>query len=333
MKRAAALGAIILLLAFTLSCSLNQQKGSVFGMRRGINIGGALEAPSEGQWGVVIEDEYFKLIKDAGFDTVRIPIKWSAHAAASAPYTIDRSFFDRVDHVVEQALRQKLYTIINIHHFDELVSDPEGQKERFLGIWEQIAEHYKSYPDRLYFEVLNEPNGALDKYWNDYLADAIKVIRKSNPERLIIAGPGNWNNITALSDFEVPQDDKNIVVTFHYYNPFWFTHQGAGWVNPSPPVGRKWEGFDTQKQMIESELDKAVSWAKEHDRQLFMGEFGAYSKADMDSRVRWTSFVARAAEERGISWAYWEFCSGFGAYDPSLKRWREPLLRALIPAE
>nr|PZN10305.1 MAG: hypothetical protein DIU64_06370 [Caldicoprobacter oshimai] len=74
------------------------------------------------------------------------------------------------------------------------------------------------------------------------------------------------------------KEDRNIIATFHYYTPFWFTHQGAGWVNPSPPVGKKWEGFNEQKQFIEDELDKAVNWEKKRGRQLFMGEFGAYSK-------------------------------------------------------
>lgn len=300
-------------------------------MRRGINLGNALEAPREGQWGVIIEDYYFQVIKEAGFDTVRIPIKWSAHASNEPPFVIEEGFFDRVDHVVEQALEQGLLVVINIHHYDELVQDPEGQRERFLALWGQIAEHYASYPPELYFEILNEPNGPLDRYWNDYLLQAIEVIRKTNPQRMLIAGPGNWNSVGELRNLSLPETDRNIYATFHYYNPFGFTHQGAEWVENPPPTGIKWEGYDHQKRTITEQLDQAAEWAQEHDRRLFMGEFGAYSKADMESRVRWTSFVARAAEERDIAWAYWEFCAGFGAYDPELRRWREPLLRALIP--
>jgi hypothetical protein len=71
--------------------------------------------------------------------------------------------------------------------------------------------------------------------------------------------------------------------------------------------------------------------AETHDRPIFLGEFGAYSKGDMASRARWTAFIAREAEARGISRAYWEFCAGFGVYDPGLKRWNEPLLQALMP--
>ncbi|MQK95326.1 hypothetical protein EI021_28560, partial [Escherichia coli] len=86
------------------------------GMFRGINIGNALEASYEGEWGVVIRDEYFRVIKEAGFDTVRIPVRWSAHASQNPPYTIDENFFKRVDHVINKALEQGLTTIINVHH-------------------------------------------------------------------------------------------------------------------------------------------------------------------------------------------------------------------------
>src|SRR3712207_5003553 len=72
---------------------------------RGINLGNALEAPNEGEWGVTLKADYFKRIKEAGFDTVRLPVKWSAHAAAAPPYAIDERFAERVDWAVDQALQ------------------------------------------------------------------------------------------------------------------------------------------------------------------------------------------------------------------------------------
>lgn len=298
---------------------------------RGVNMGNALEAPIEGQWGVVIRDEYFKLIKDAGFDHVRIPVRWSAHAEMKLPHNIDSNFFKRVDHVINEALKNGLYVILNIHHYEEIMQKPEQHKDRFLKIWEQLSRHYKDYPETLWFELLNEPCNYLDsRLWNQYLKEAISIIRKTNPTRKIIVGPTDWNSIYKLNELEIPKD-PNIVVTFHYYNPFQFTHQGAEWVNPSPSVGTKWLGTALEKRIISGELDMAVEWAKKHNVPLFLGEFGAYSKADMDSRVRWTTFVARSCEERGIPWCYWEFCAGFGIYDPIKEEWRTPLLRALIP--
>ncbi|MCX7846291.1 MAG: glycoside hydrolase family 5 protein [Dictyoglomaceae bacterium] len=300
---------------------------------RGVNIGNALEAPFEGQWGVVIKDEYFSLIKSAGFDHVRIPIRWNAYAEYKPPYKISPYIFERVNHVIKEAFKNNLYVIINIHHYEEIMQEPEKHRERFLKLWEQISEYYKDYPESLYFELLNEPCMNLkSNLWNEYLMEAIKIIRKTNPTRKIIIGPTDWNNLYRLNELKIPQGDKNIIVTFHYYNPFNFTHQGAEWVSPSPPVGVKWLGTDAEKKAVERELDMVVEWSKRNGNPpLHMGEFGAYSKADMESRVRWTSFVARSAEKRGIAWSYWEFCSGFGIYDSLNKKWRMDLLKALIP--
>ena len=75
----------------------------------------------------------------------------------------------------------------------------------------------------------------------------------------------------------------------------------------------------------------AQEWAKKNNRPVFLGEFGAYEKADMTSRAKWTAAVVKEAESRGFSWAYWEFASGFGAYDRDKKAWRDPLLHGLIP--
>ncbi len=65
-----------------------------------VNMGNTLEAPNEGEWGFVIQEEYFALLADAGFDSVRLPVRWSAHTAESAPYTIDPAFFERIDEVI-----------------------------------------------------------------------------------------------------------------------------------------------------------------------------------------------------------------------------------------
>jgi len=302
---------------------------------RGVNLGNALEAPREGEWGVTLQEEYFQLIKIAGFDAVRIPIRWSAHAAATEPYTIAPSFFERVDWAVDQALSRDLVTVINIHHYEEIMQNPEKHEERLLALWEQIADHYQEYPDDLLFEILNEPTDSLNsRVWNQLLTKAIRTIRKTNPGRNIIIGPANWNSIDALSGIELPPEDRHIIVTFHYYSPFHFTHQGAEWVSGSDPwLGTTWRGTALEEQAVIKDLDQAAAWAEANNRPVYLGEFGAYSKADMDSRASWTAFVARQAEERGMSWAYWEFCAGFGVFDKSRGAWNEQILDALIPSE
>jgi endoglucanase len=64
---------------------------------------------------------------------------------------------------------------------------------------------------------------------------------------------------------------------------------------------------------------------------LTLGEFGAYEKADMPSRIRWTSYIARQAEVRGWSFSYWQFDSDFILYDIDQDEWITPIRDALVP--
>ncbi len=306
---------------------------AVRALARGVNMGNALDAPNEGEWGVTIKEEYFERIKQAGFNAVRVPVRWSTHALTEAPYTINAGFFTRLDQVIGWALDQDLIVVLNIHHYEEMAVRPADHEQRFLALWKQIAEHYKDYPASLFFEPLNEPNGAMTaSIWNRFVNEALAVIRNTNLERIVVIGGVNWNAYDQLQNLELPRNDHHIISTYHYYNPFQFTHQGAEWVNGSGAwLGTAWDATDAQKAEITAQFDSVAFWAKTHNVPVYMGEFGAYSKADMASRARWTSFVSREAEAHGFAWAYWEFCSGFGVYDPASNVWRIALLKALIP--
>jgi len=299
---------------------------------RGINLGNALEAPNEGDWGVVLQEEYFKEIKNAGFNSIRIPIKWSAHTSKISPYLITPSFFERVDWAISEALKNKLAVIINIHHYDEMLANPVEEEARFLKIWEQIATRYKDFSSDLFFEVLNEPNGNLTpEIWNQVLEKGISKIRETNPYRTILVGTAEWGGIGGLSKLELPKDEKNIIVTFHYYNPFNFTHQGAEWVQGSDAwLGTTWSNKEEERNAVINDFNYAISWARSKNVPLNCGEFGAYSKADLTSRILWTAMVSQYAYSEKISFHYWEFCSGFGIYDKNEKKFIEGLLNALI---
>lgn len=304
-------------------------------LARTVNLGNALEAPNEGEWGVTLREEFFQVINQKGFTAVRLPVRWSAHALKEAPYTIDPEFFKRVDWAVEQALTNNLAIVVNMHHYEEMALDPAGHQERFVAIWKQIAEHYQSYPDELLFELLNEPTGVLnDKYWNDVVALTIPVIRASNSTRNLVIGPANSNNPDNLDELTLPAEDRYIIVTFHFYNPYQFTHQGAEWVQGAASwIGTEWKGSSAEKQLLQFDLNEVEQWSKDNQRPIFMGEFGAYGKADMESRIRWTAFMAREAEARNFSWGYWEFGAGFGLYDLTTSQWREPLVQALLASQ
>jgi len=299
----------------------------------GVNLGNMLEAPNEGAWGQSVHEDYFPTIRQAGFTLIRVPISWAAHVGPGPDYTIDPLFLACVDWVVAQSEKNNLVAILDYHNDEKLVHDPDANAARFVATWKQIAEHYKNAPVSIFFELLNEPNGKLDApHWNDLLLKALAAVRATNPTRTVVIGPVRWNGIGALPTLALPENDHNLIVTVHFYDPMKFTHQGAEWVeNSNPWLGTKWNGTDAEKKAVTDSFDKAEAWGKEHKRPIYLGEFGAYSKGDLDSRARWTAFVARAAESHGFPWTYWEFCSGFGVYDPKERDWRQPLLDALLP--
>ncbi|HNW60302.1 MAG TPA: glycoside hydrolase family 5 protein [bacterium] len=299
---------------------------------RCVNFGNALEAPNEGEWGITLEARYFQLLDEAGFTGIRLPIRWSTHAQTASPYTISDDFFARIDWAVQQALDRGMAIVINMHHYEEIFSDPPAHKERFLALWRQIAEHYQAYPADLLFEPLNEPNANLNAVlWNQYLAEAIAVIRQSNPYRTLVIGPPDWNAFSSLDKLVLPAGENNLIITFHYYNPFHFTHQGTSWNAGSDAwLGTTW-GSAAEMTALQNELESARNWARTNNRPLFMGEFGAFNKADMNSRKLWTEAAARQAENRAMSWGYWEFGSGFAVYNLTKNEWYAPLLKALIP--
>ena len=333
---------------------------------RGVNLGNALEAPREGEWGMVLEETYFRLIAEAGFDTVRVPTRWSAHAKTDPPYTIDETFFRRVDWVIDRASANGLNVVINMHHYDPLFDKPSAHRERFIAMWRQIVLRYRAMPDNLYFEPLNEPHGALTTAkWNGLLADTVAAIRELDRYHTIVVTGAEWGGIKGLMALKVPEGETNYVCSFHFYDPFPFTHQGAEWVDDHYSTGVQWPGppdvkltpdpqslnvswmkkwYDDYNNLpvqdnpcgpdpIVKELDWAVRWGEKLDCHLWMGEFGAYGKADMRSRVNWATFMREETEKRGFSWSYWEFGAGFGVYDRGAGAWNEDLLRALIPDE
>jgi endoglucanase len=298
---------------------------------RGMNLGDALDAPSEGAWGVTLKPEYFQAIKDAGFNSVRIPVRWSAHANSEPPYAIDPAFFERVDWAIDQALTRNLVAVLDLHHDIEMDRNPAENTVRLLALWKQISARYRDRPQTLFFELFNEPQDKFtDKIWNDILPKLLQEIRDTNPTRMVIVGPGYWNGFDHLPLLQLPENDRRLIVTFHYYKPFHFTHQAQGWLAMSQAwKGTSW-GTDQDQNALRGDLETAAAWAQRHQRPLYLGEFGASEHADAADRVAWTRAVTRDAESLGFSWSYWQFCTSFGAYDTTTGTWNKALLAALM---
>ncbi|GAP70888.1 por secretion system C-terminal sorting domain [Bacteroidales bacterium 6E] len=301
---------------------------------RGINMGNMFEAPTETEWGNPWKPEYFRIIAELGFTHVRLPVRWetTARSSSNPPYTVSATFMNRIKLVVDSALANNLHIVFNMHHHEALFTNPAGQKDRFMAQWRQISEFFKDYPDSLLFEPLNEPNGNLTpELWNVFFPEVLSVIRETNPDRTVLIGTPEWGGLGGLPKLVIPDDD-NIILTIHYYNPFNFTHQGAEWSGEQSQawLGTKWFDTEADRAVIHNEFQLAKNISEEHNIPIHVGEFGAYSKADMESRARWTTYLARWFESQGFSWAYWEFSAGFGIYNPSTKKLVDPLVNALL---
>ncbi len=277
------------------------------------------------------KERHFKLIKDAGFDSVRINLHALQVMGPAPGYALPEAWLSTFDWALEKALAAGLAVVIDLHNYNDVAQDPPAFKPRLLAFWRQIGARAKDAPGSVVFEVLNEPNGKLDgRLWNEWLAEALAVIRATNPTRAVVVGPPMWSGFRFLDALRLPADDRNIVVTVHYYEPFPFTHQGAPWSPTTVKLSGVTWGSDKDKAQLAADFDRVQAWSEKHGRPILLGEFGAFEKAPLESRVRYTAAVARAAEARGWAWAYWQFDSDFIVYDIDKGTWVEPILQALI---
>ncbi|MFT4148359.1 MAG: glycoside hydrolase family 5 protein [Micrococcaceae bacterium] len=314
-------------------------------LARTINVGLDLGEQGADKWCIRPDDITWKNIRDANFTAVRLCITWVDHCEKQTPFTIDPSVFTQVDAAVKGAVKHGLAVVVSNFLDPELMKDPVKWKARFLSISRQVAEHYETAPESVVIELLAEPREKMDAVWNDYLAAGLAEIRTSNPTRTIVIGPASYNNARKLSQLQLPEDDRNIIVTIHHYWPLKFTIQGETfyyeeWAkmplpmklflgNPRKWPGTTWKGTPRQKAILKSMFDKAESWAKAHDRPLFVGEFGTSNTADMTSRVRWAHYITTLCRERSMSWGYWSYGPAFALYDATKKQWHTELLDAL----
>jgi endoglucanase len=290
---------------------------------RCVNMGNSLEPPTENAWGgSKISDNDFLAIAKAGFNSVRIPVRWSTHAANTLPYTIDKNYMKRIKQVVGAARAAGLNVIVNSHHFEEIHSDPsDANIAKLAGMWTQIASAFANEPrDHLWFEIENEPH---DKF-NDsnllkVLSPALTEIRKTNPDRPVIIGGEFWSGINSLATLKLP-DDPNIIPTFHYYDPFFFTHQGATWIDPVPPMGREF-GSEEDIAVLAADVKKVRNYIARTGKTPFMGEFGANEKIATDERVTYYRTVRTAFDNVGIGMCAWSFTNTFPIYDSEKKAW------------
>ena len=331
---------------------VDYSKGHAMNKRlgRGINLGNAWESVGNGSsadcgWNNCIQDNYFKIVKDAGFNSIRLPVRWNQDASNSSPYTLDAGRLSGVKADISLALAQGLIVIVNFHHYTTLndaassyssnKSGYENEKKRFLGMWEQVAKAMESYgDDQVVLEILNEPHDMNNAQVDDLMLSAYEVIRKNAPGKTIMFEGNGYSKFAQISNVKLPADG-NIIFSGHYYEPFSFTHQGHGY-----DCGTKLKSSDLTK--VPSQFKAYVDSALTHYPDvngghipLNMGEFGVSGRygscggnGPSDSeRAQWTEAAIKEAENYGMSWHYWGLTGvgGFEAYDKNAGNWYNEL--------
>jgi len=289
-------------------------------------------------------EKMFADISNAGFRTVRIPINFGAWASIDKPYRWENpDGLKMADLFVKWALTNNLNAILDLHHveFDGSIAGA-AKTERIVWLWKEIALCYKnSDPEKVFFEIRNEPHDIKAGDWREQATEVINAVRKIAPDHTLIVGFHDWNSRQAMIDSK-PFEDRNIIYTFHYYDPFIFTHQGATWSAvglpelkdvPFPANDREIKvpeaakkswiesqiglyRTDSKPEKMYADLKAAKDWALKHNVPIFLGEFGSYGKhPPMEDRCRHAATIYAAVGKLGIPNAWWEWDGSFSMFD------------------
>jgi endoglucanase len=271
-------------------------------------------------------------LKALGFDHVRINALPFARIDAGG--RLEERWIRTLRRVIDASLASGLKVVVDVHEFLFCQRDARACEAKLDITWATLADRLADYDDRVAFEILNEPGGAMDvATWNRVLAKQLATIRRLNPRRPVVIGPAEGNAPSALPRLRLPSEDRNLLIGVHYYDPFAFTHQGAPWAGLGAATGVDW-GSEADVARLDADFDAIFTWARAEKREIYLGEFGVYDRAEVRPRFCWLHRVARAAEQRGWSWAYWQLTSDFALMEERSGRWNDWIVAALmLPAD
>jgi endoglucanase len=338
---------------FFSSCNLKKESQK-FEIHRGVNLSHWLS--QDFGWVpkyTLINEQDIKFIDSIGYDHVRIPIDekemWN-EKGEQIPEA-----FEHLIVCLDWCKKYELRAIVDLHiirshHFNAeneggsntLWEDPKMQ-DRLINIWIELSELLHEYPNNmLAYEILNEVVAPKNEDWNKLLNRAISAIRQKEPERILIVGPNKWQIASNLQYLELPENDTNLILSFHTYTPLAFTHYQANWT----PVGLykgpvnypeqiiSEENFNsyvdtTNKAMVDGLSDarenfnkqrlievfqSGIDYARSKNLQLYCGEFGCLPTVEREDRLQYYKDMVDALEENNIAWCNWEYKGDFGIY-------------------
>jgi len=331
----------IILLLFTFLASSNSFADQNLPFSKGVNLTGWFQVDNAQQIQFTkYTREDFEQIKSLGCDVVRLPINLHFMTNGAPNYTLDPMFLHFLDQVVDWTEELNIHLIMDNHTFDSSTDTDPKVGDILLKVWPQMAAHYKERSNLIYYEILNEPHGIADALWNSTQKSVIDAIRKIDTKHTLVVGPAGWNSYNNLADMPITPD-TNLIYTFHFYDPFMFTHQGAGWTDmvdlseiPFPYSSEKmpeipasirgtwventFKDYKNKGTIAEVQrlIDIAVKFQQTRNVPIFCGEFGVYDVVSPEEdRVYWYNVVRNYLEEKNIAWTIWDYHGGFGIYE------------------
>lgn len=265
-------------------------------MKRGINMGNTLEPEYEGQWARKAEEYYFEMYAEAGFDVVRVPVRWNMHTASTTPFKIDETWMNRVEEVVDWGLSRGMFIVINAHHDNWIKNDYANPvyRARFDSIWSQIAVRFKDKSEKLIFEILNEPHGLTEVQNNELHARILSIIRRTNPTRNVIIQGNVWGGADELIAMAIPDDDY-LIGSFHTYDPWPFGLEGTGTF-----------GSPSQIQALDNKFARVKDWSNQNNIPVFLGEFGCNRSAPYNSLMKHYRTYVNLSLTYGFTFCAWD---------------------------
>lgn len=283
------------------------------------------------------------LIKSMGFDHVRFTINPDPLMDAADPTRLNAEYVHYLDAALDTILASRLAVIVDIHPSDEFkirLRTDDRAVANFIQFWRSLARHLSARdPERVFLEVINEPMVEDPYRWIGIQARVAAAIREAAPRHTIIATGARWSAVDQLLLLE-PLADRNVIYTFHFYEPHTFTHQGATWgasywpylknipYPSSPEIIAALPAVEQQEaqgalrqygeerwnaEHIERVIAQAVEWGRKRNVPLLCDEFGVYRNfAPVSARLHWIEDVRTALERHGIGWTMWDYAGDFG---------------------